>query len=158
VAVEFDGAAIGLDQAGDHVKYRGLAGAVRAEQTDGLAAADIDADAAHDLAAPKALFHAMHSQIAGPLGQPRRGRAIGLGARRTRFFHGRRLFRPGRGRIQARQQGRLAGHGRRGARNQGRFAHRACQHVAHGVAERGDVPRERANPAGCVSPGGDGTC
>ena len=67
VAVELDGAAIGLDQAGDHVKHRGLAGAVRAEQSHRLAAADIDADAAHDLAGAKTLFHAMHSQIARPL-------------------------------------------------------------------------------------------
>ena len=70
VAIEFDGAAIGLDQAGDHVKHRGLAGAVRAQQTHRLAAADIDADAAHDLAAAETLFHAMHSQIARPLRQP----------------------------------------------------------------------------------------
>ncbi len=66
VAIEFDGAAIGLDQAGDHVEHRGLAGAVRAQQTDRLAAADIDADAAHDLAGAETLFHAMHSQIARP--------------------------------------------------------------------------------------------
>src|SRR6185503_5828795 len=49
MAVEFDGAAIGLDQSGDHVEHRGLAGAVRTQQADRLAAADIDADAAHDL-------------------------------------------------------------------------------------------------------------
>ena len=38
VAVELDGAVVGLDQAGDHVEDRGLAGAVRAEQADRLAA------------------------------------------------------------------------------------------------------------------------
>ena len=87
VAVELDGAAVGLDQAGDHVEHRGLAGAVRPEQTHRLAAADIDADAAHDLAGAEALFHAMHSQIAGarsPAAAPRR-RAIGLGARARLF-------------------------------------------------------------------------
>jgi len=31
MAIEFDGAAIGLDQAGDHVEHRGLAGAVGAQ-------------------------------------------------------------------------------------------------------------------------------
>ena len=65
VAVEFDGAAIGLDQPGDHVEHGGLAGAVRAEQADRLAAADIDADAAHDLAGAETLFHAVHGEIAG---------------------------------------------------------------------------------------------
>src|SRR4029453_3902755 len=50
MAIELDRAAVRLDQAGDHVKYRGLAGAVWAEQAHGLTASDIDADAAYDLA------------------------------------------------------------------------------------------------------------
>src|SRR4051812_14698677 len=66
VAVELDRTAVGLDQAGDHVEHRGLAGAVRTEQADRFAAADIDADAAYHLAAAKALFDAMHSQEARP--------------------------------------------------------------------------------------------
>src|SRR5205085_5266684 len=53
MAVKLDGAAVGLDQAGDHVEHRGLAGAVRTEQADRFAAADIDADAAYHLAAAK---------------------------------------------------------------------------------------------------------
>jgi hypothetical protein len=44
-------ALIGLDQADDHVEAGGLAGAVRAEQADDLAAVDRQADIAHDLAA-----------------------------------------------------------------------------------------------------------
>src|SRR5204863_836940 len=66
VAVKLDGAAIGLDQAGDHVEHGGLAGAVRPEQTDRLAAADIDGNAAHHLPRAETFFHAMHSQEAGP--------------------------------------------------------------------------------------------
>src|SRR4051794_23779301 len=60
VAVQLDGTAIRLDQPGDHVEHRGLAGAVRTEQADGLASADIDADAAHDLAGAETLLHAVH--------------------------------------------------------------------------------------------------
>ena len=80
VAVELDRAAIGLDQPGDHVEHRGLAGAVRAEQADGFAAAHIDADAAHDLARAKTLFHAMHSQEARPPQQLRPARTVALRA------------------------------------------------------------------------------
>ena len=91
VAVEFDGAAIGLDQAGDHVEHRGLAGAVRAEQTHRLAAADIDADAAHDLARAETLFHAMHSQIARPAcAAAARRRRCALGAAAGAACFGRR--------------------------------------------------------------------
>jgi hypothetical protein len=54
VAIELDVSAIGFDQAGDHVENRGLAGAVRAEQADRLAAADVEADAFDDLAADEA--------------------------------------------------------------------------------------------------------
>ena len=79
VAVELDGAVIRLDQAGDHVEHGGLAGAVRTEQADRLAAADIDADAAHDLAGAKALFHAMHSQKSGAPQQLGAAGAVGLG-------------------------------------------------------------------------------
>ncbi len=79
VAVEFDGAAIRLDQAGDHVEHRGLSGAVRTKQADGLAAPHIDADAAHDLTGAETLFHAMHSQEPGPAQQLRTGGAVGLG-------------------------------------------------------------------------------
>src|SRR5690242_6854092 len=44
VTVELDGAAVRLDQAGDHVENRSLAGTVGTEQADGLTAAHIDAD------------------------------------------------------------------------------------------------------------------
>src|SRR5439155_20389281 len=93
-AVEFDGAAVRLDQSGDHVEHRGLAGAVRAEQADRLAAADIDADAAHHLPRTETFFHAVHSEKTGPLDQARRFAAIGLGTglrTRTRSALARRL-------------------------------------------------------------------
>jgi len=127
MAVELDGAAIGLDQTGDHVEDGGLAGAVRAQQTHRLAAADIDADATNHLAGPKTLFHAMHSQVACPRRQPRGdGRAVGLAG--PRFF-GLRLFSSRRFRFQH----------RRVADDRRRVAHRGGQHLAHGVAERGNV-------------------
>src|SRR5205823_14813412 len=126
MAIEFDGAAICLDKAGDHVKYRGLAGAIRTQQTDGLTAADVDADAAHDLAGAEALFHAMHSQIARPLRQPRSGRTVGLRAS-TPLFCARRM-RFGLWRI---------------AGNRRRIAHLARQQFANPIAERGNV-RTRA--------------
>jgi len=71
----------------------------------------------------------MHGQIARPLRQPRRsGSAVGLGARCTRLLCSRSFhFR----------QRRIAGKRRR-------VAHRRRQHVAHGIAKRGDIgPRAR---------------
>src|SRR5258705_7197297 len=76
VAVEFDGAAIRLDQPGDHVEHRGLAGAVGAEQAHRLAAADIYADAAHDLAGAETLFHAVDREKDRPPYQAPRLAAI----------------------------------------------------------------------------------
>ena len=140
MAVELDGAAIGLDQPGDHVEHGGLAGAVGPEQAHRLAAADIDADAAHDLARAETLFHAMHSQIARPLDQPRRGGGRhwsarpGLALVRGCSLAAAAALSRGRRRalaVQARQ--------RRLTRDRRRIAHRACQHVAEGIAERGDV-------------------
>src|SRR5262252_3593156 len=64
VAVELDAAAVGRDQAGDHVEHRGLAGAVRPEQTDRLAAADIETDALDDLAADEAALDAVGGEKA----------------------------------------------------------------------------------------------
>ena len=58
-----DAAAIGLDQAGDHVEHRGLAGAVGTEQADRLAAPHIKADPAHDLATAEAFLDAMRRKI-----------------------------------------------------------------------------------------------
>jgi hypothetical protein len=146
VTIEFDAAAIRLDQAGDHVENRGLAGAVRAEQTDRLATANIDADAAHDLTGAETLFHAMHSQVARTRRRPRRGCAVGLGwsLGRLRFgrlgFDGRwrraRFFDPGRIQI---GQWRFAGHRRR-------IAHRARQHLAHAVAKRGNILARAREP------------
>ena len=46
-----DAARVGRGQPDDHVERRGLAGAVRAEQADDLARADVEADAAHHGAA-----------------------------------------------------------------------------------------------------------
>ena len=45
-AVELDAAFVGRDQPGDHVEDGGLAGAVRAEQPDRLAAPQFETDAA----------------------------------------------------------------------------------------------------------------
>jgi hypothetical protein len=144
VAIQFDGAAIGRNEARDHVKYRGLAGAVGAEQTHRLAAADIDADAAHDLARAETLFHAMHSQIAGPRRQPGRCGAIHPGARRPRRLRLRRLHARRR---QVVRERRVPGK-RCIARNRRRIAHRVCQHVADGIAERGDIGCARARKSG----------
>ena len=63
VAVELDAAAVGLDQPGDHVEHRGLAGAVRPEQADRLAAPHVEARALHHLAAAEALLHRMGGEI-----------------------------------------------------------------------------------------------
>src|SRR5262249_59724182 len=52
---------------GDHVEHRGLAGAVGAEQTDCLAAADIEADPTHDPAAPEAFFNAVYRKVVAGL-------------------------------------------------------------------------------------------
>src|SRR6185437_7592271 len=56
VAVEFDAATIRLDEAGNHIEDGGLAGAVGAEQADGLAAPHIDGYAFDHLAAAEALL------------------------------------------------------------------------------------------------------
>ena len=63
VAVELDAAAVGLDQPGDHVEHRGLAGAVRPEQADRLAAPHVEARALHHLAAAEAFLHPMRGEI-----------------------------------------------------------------------------------------------
>ena len=156
VAVELDRAAIGLDQPGDHVEHRGLAGAVRAEQPDRFAAAHIDADAAHDLAGAKALFHAMHSQIARPLDQTRGGGTFGLGIRRGAWPGGLAWERgfSSRGGSTRRLRQFEAGSGG-SARHRRRIAHRACQHVAEAIAERGDVlarTRKPGRAAFCRAP------
>ena len=62
-AVEMDVAAIGLDEAGDHVEHRRLAGPVGPEQADGFAAPDVEAHPAHNLAAAEALLDAMDGEI-----------------------------------------------------------------------------------------------
>ena len=62
------------NQPGDHVEHGGLAGAVRPEQSDRFAAADVEADAADDGALLEALDH-------GADGQPA-GARIGPGSRR----------------------------------------------------------------------------
>ena len=47
MAIELDGAVIGADEAGDHVKKGGLAGAIGTQQADHFAALQGQADAAH---------------------------------------------------------------------------------------------------------------
>ncbi len=65
VAVELDLALVGLDQPGDHVEHRGLAGAVRPEQPDRLTAPQREAHALHDLAADEALLNAVDRERTG---------------------------------------------------------------------------------------------
>ena len=118
VAVELDAAAVGLDQPGDHVEHRGLAGAVRPEQADRLAAPDIDADAAHHLPRAETFFDAVHGEIA-------RARC---GARlRLLLPHTLRPLRRGCA-------------GTRHVAHRG-ITHRGLQHVADAFVERGDVRR-----------------
>ena len=63
VAVELDAAVVGLDQPGDHVEDGGLAGAVRAEQADRLAAPHIKRDALHHGAAGEAFLHTVRGEV-----------------------------------------------------------------------------------------------
>ena len=88
VAVEIDAAFVGANEAGDHIEHRGLAGAVRAEQTHRLALAHVEADAFDHLAADESLFHAVHGEHA--LALERRRTVSILAARRRRrgdVFH-----------------------------------------------------------------------
>ena len=62
VAVEIDAPAIRLDQPGDHVEHRGLAGAVRSQQADRLAAAHVEAHALDHLAPAEAFLDAAHRE------------------------------------------------------------------------------------------------
>src|SRR5688572_20298627 len=82
-AVEIDTAAIRLDQPGDHVEHRRLAGAVRAEQADRLAAPHVEAHALDHFAATEALLDPVdgekslgllrrHLPMVGPLRCPLR--------------------------------------------------------------------------------------
>src|SRR5262245_25933862 len=88
VAIELDLAAVGLDQPGDHVEGRGLAGAVRPQQTDRLAAPHVDVDAVDHPAAAVRLFQAVRRQVALPRfttgGGRRFGARTGLGWSRLR--------------------------------------------------------------------------
>ncbi len=68
-AVDRDGALVGGDQSRNHVEHGGLAGAVRPQQPDGLAAAQIETDAADDGALLEALDHGANGEQAdGGLG------------------------------------------------------------------------------------------
>jgi hypothetical protein len=58
LAGQLETAAVGLVQAGNHVEKGGLAGAVRADQADDLARADLDADIGQRLQAAEAFIHA----------------------------------------------------------------------------------------------------
>src|SRR5262245_13543463 len=62
VAFELDAATVGLDEPGDHVEHRGLAGAVRAEESYCLAAAHVEACALDYLAAPEGFLDPMHGK------------------------------------------------------------------------------------------------
>ena len=64
VAVQFDPPAVRLDQAGDHVEHRGLAGAVGAQEPDRLAAPHVKAHTLDDLPVAEALLDPLDRQIA----------------------------------------------------------------------------------------------
>src|SRR6516165_3679718 len=64
VAIELDLAALGLDQAGNHVERRGLTGAVRPQQTDRLAAPHVEAHAVDHPPSAVGLFQVVRGQIA----------------------------------------------------------------------------------------------
>ena len=137
VAVEFDAAAVGLDQTGDHVKNRGLARPVRTQQTDRLAAPHIEAHAFDDLAADEAFLHAMRGKIALVLGHDRRRVML---ASRSR---GRPPARGGDGRGSAGQRHRLR---RKGAVHRPAAAAAGCGLELAGLAsEEGDDRAHRAS-------------
>ena len=139
VAVELDAPLVGPDQAGDHVKHRGLAGAVRAEQSHRLALADVEAHALNHLAADEGFFHAVDREhalalkrrcavsfLAARSGRRRwrrrevlRRRALGPAVRRGLAF-GHAIGRASRARLLRRRRRLLAARlalGRRSARN-----------------------------------------
>src|SRR5690606_15590011 len=66
IAVELDAAAVGGDQPGDHVEYRGLARPVRPEQSHRLAAAHVKRDVADHHSPAEAFLDAMRREIALP--------------------------------------------------------------------------------------------
>ena len=88
VAVEVDAARIRRDQAGDHIENGGLAGSVRSEKADALAAADRQGRALHHAAALVALFDTRGDQPAFAahwLGLGPRGPGVGLSMHRRRM-------------------------------------------------------------------------
>ena len=64
MAIHFDAAGIGRDQARDHVEAGGLAGAVGTQQADNLAALDRQADGSHHRTLFVAFADAGHDQAA----------------------------------------------------------------------------------------------
>ena len=105
VAVELDAAAVGVDQAGDHVEHRGLAGAVGPEQAHRFAAPHVKRDAFDDRAAAEAFLDAVRGEIAvacslpavGVVARPRCGGlwlAAGVGCARLHLGLAARLARP----------------------------------------------------------------
>ena len=75
LAVQPDGAAVGRDQAGDHVETGGLAGPVRTQQARDLSALDMQGDVAH---------HLPLAEGAGDVFDPQAGQARGLSRRGCR--------------------------------------------------------------------------
>ena len=80
------------DQAGDHVEDGGLAGAVGAEQADGLAGAHVQARVLHHGAAAIALLQALDRQDAGAAED---GLALGRGTKTCGAVPGRTGVREG---------------------------------------------------------------
>ena len=143
VAVEFDAAAVRLDQTGDHVKNRGLARPVRTQQADRLPAPHIEAHAIDDLASDETFLHPMRGKIALVLGHDGRGVVLCSGSRSWPPAHS------GDGRGFARQGHRLR---RKGAVHRPAAAGRLMRPRVAGLAsEEGDDRAHRASGLCCAA-------
>jgi hypothetical protein len=78
-------AAVGLDEAGDHVEHGGLAGAVGTEQTDRLAAAHMNTDIVDDSPSREALVEAVSCEAVGAAGRLILPDSLQSGPRRRRL-------------------------------------------------------------------------
>ncbi len=74
IAIELDRAALRLDQAGNGIERRGLAGAIRPQQTDRFPATHVEGDPIDHLASAITLLQAMGGEIAVRDVVPRRRR------------------------------------------------------------------------------------
>ena len=128
---------VGLDQPGDHVEHGGLAGAVRPEQSDRLAAPQRQAHALHDLAADEALLDAVDRQRSRSHRRPPRAGAPHAAACRTHVRADARALPPA---------GRAVRAGECPFPLNASGAHRAAARSAQPSASRNRVP-PRGRPA-----------